>query len=167
MSQFPRREFVTGRLITAGSQIEHGVLAFEGNRIAYAGAADGFAPANGNDDGGWVRSPEVPDGSVILPGLVDIHCHGGHGGDFPSGNAAQARTAVDFLHRSGTTTLLASLVTAAPADLLQAIGTLSQLVDAGVIAGIHLEGPFLSSARCGAQDPAWLLEPDLALEVGS
>ncbi|HBH58044.1 MAG TPA: N-acetylglucosamine-6-phosphate deacetylase, partial [Arthrobacter bacterium] len=58
-------------------------------------------------------------------------------------------TAVDFLHRSGTTTLLASLVTASREDLLRGMETLRLLADEGLIAGIHAEGPFLSHARCG------------------
>ncbi|HCC39048.1 MAG TPA: N-acetylglucosamine-6-phosphate deacetylase, partial [Arthrobacter bacterium] len=106
---------------------------------------------------------ELPPGSMILPGLVDLHCHGAVGGDFPSGDSEAARTAVDFLHRSGTTTLLASLVTASREDLLRGMETLRLLADEGLIAGIHAEGPFLSHARCGAQDPRFLREPDLHL----
>ena len=98
-----------------------------------------------------------------MPGLVDLHCHGAAGGDFPSGDSEAARTAVDFLHRSGTTTLLASLVTASREDLLRGMETLRLLADEGLIAGIHAEGPFLSHARCGAQDPRFLREPDLNL----
>ena len=79
---------------------------------------------------------------------------------FPSGDAAAARTAVDFLHRSGTTTLLASLVTASREDMLRGTATLRGLAEEGLIAGIHSEGPFLSHARCGAQDPRFLREPD-------
>lgn len=163
MSHVPHREFVTGRIVSDDQVVDDGVLAFEGSRIAYAGAASGFRPTTGNDDGGWSRAAQVPEGSMILPGLVDIHCHGAKGGDFPSGDESQARTAIDFLHRSGTTTLLASLVTASRPDLLKGIATLRRLADEDLIAGIHLEGPFLSSARCGAQNPDWLLEPDPAL----
>ncbi len=163
MSHVPHREFVTGRIVSNGQMIDDGALAFEGSRIAYAGAASGFRKLHGNDDGGWTGAARLPEGSMILPGLVDIHCHGANGGDFPSGDEAQARTAIDFLHRSGTTTLLASLVTASRQDLLKGIATLNRLTIEDLITGIHLEGPFLSSARCGAQNPDWLLEPDLDL----
>ena len=84
---------------------------------------------------------------MILPGLIDLHCHGAAGGDFPTATAEAARTAVEFLHRDGTTTLLASLVTAPRADLLRGLKTLRELADEGLIAGIHSEGPFLSHAR--------------------
>ncbi|MFP5313097.1 MAG: N-acetylglucosamine-6-phosphate deacetylase, partial [Actinomycetes bacterium] len=106
---------------------------------------------------------EVPAGSLILPGLVDLHCHGAAGGDFPGGDLQSARTAMEFLHRNGTTTLLASLVTASRQDLLRGADTLRRLADEGLVAGIHAEGPFLSHARCGAQDPQFLLDPDPAL----
>ncbi|UIK87756.2 N-acetylglucosamine-6-phosphate deacetylase [Arthrobacter polaris] len=105
----------------------------------------------------------LPAGQRLIPGLIDVHNHGGNGGDFPSGDEASARVAVDFLHRAGTTTLLASMVTASPEDLIKGIGIYANMTDEGLIAGIHLEGPFLSHARCGAQNPAFLLEPDMEL----
>lgn len=106
---------------------------------------------------------ELPAGSRILPGLVDLHCHGAAGGDFPSGNLAAARTAIDFIHRGGTTTLLASLVTASREEMLKGMRALRLLSDEGLIAGIHAEGPFLSHARCGAQNPRFLQNPDLEM----
>lgn len=163
MTHAPSREFITGRIVSGGAVIDDGALGFEDGRIIYAGAASDLRPAAGHDDGGWTRGPEVPEDSMILPGLVDIHCHGGNGGDFSSGEDQQARTAIDFLHRSGTTTLLASMVTASRPDLLKGTRTLRRLAEEKLVAGIHVEGPFLSHARCGAQNPDWLLEPDLPL----
>jgi len=100
---------------------------------------------------------------MILPGLVDLHCHGAARGDFSAGEAEASRTAATFLHGSGTTTLLASLVTAPPEELIRGMSTLSGLAKEGLVAGIHSEGPFLSEGRCGAQDPLWLRAPDLGL----
>lgn len=151
MSDKPQKEFVTGRIVTGGSVIDDGVLAFERDRIVYCGPAAGFDPGN---------AAAVPAGSMILPGLVDMHCHGANGGDFPSGNEQQARAAIGYLHRSGTTTLLASLVTASYPDLLRGVQTLRPLTSEGLLAGIHMEGPFLSRSRCGAQDPQWIRNPD-------
>lgn len=100
----------------------------------------------------------------MLPGLVDLHCHGGGGASFPdAADARTARTAVVEHRRHGTTSLVASLVTASADTLRERVATLADLADAGEIAGIHLEGPFLSAARCGAQDPALLLAPDTGL----
>ncbi|WP_334172343.1 N-acetylglucosamine-6-phosphate deacetylase [Sinomonas sp.] len=147
-----------GRIVSDGETLDDGLVAIEGDRIAYAGPAADFDAA----EFGGEELP-LPDGALLLPGLVDLHCHGAAGGDFPSGDEDSARRALDFLHRSGTTGLLASLVTAAPEDLLKAIRLFARLDAEGLVSGIHLEGPFLSSTRCGAQNPDFLLEPDLGL----
>jgi N-acetylglucosamine-6-phosphate deacetylase len=99
--------------------------------------------------------------SFLVPGFVDMHCHGGGGGSFPSGQADQARTAAAFHAHHGSTSVIASLVTAPHHELLEACTALAPLVSEGVLAGIHLEGPYLSSLRCGAQDPRWLRDPNL------
>lgn len=94
----------------------------------------------------------------IMPGFVDVHCHGGGGASFPDATSLEdVAVAADEHLNHGTTTLVASLVTAAVPVLEERAALLSQAVDAGVIAGIHYEGPFLSEARCGAQNPAFLV----------
>ncbi|MFJ4168601.1 N-acetylglucosamine-6-phosphate deacetylase [Paenarthrobacter sp. NPDC089714] len=158
----PSHQILVGTLVTDGTVVEDGLLAIEGDRIAYAGQASAFVPEDFPGFQSAIRHG-VPAGHYILPGLVDVHCHGGNGGDFPGGEESSARKALDFLHRSGTTTLLASMVTAPREDLLRGIELYVKLADEGLVAGIHLEGPFLSHARCGAQNPDYLLEPDLDL----
>jgi N-acetylglucosamine-6-phosphate deacetylase len=67
------------------------------------------------------------------------------------------------LHRKhGTTTLVASLVTAGPAELLRQVRELADDVPGGLIGGIHLEGPWLSTTRCGAHQPSLMRDPDPA-----
>ncbi|GAA0506594.1 N-acetylglucosamine-6-phosphate deacetylase [Saccharopolyspora thermophila] len=134
---------------------------------------------DGVQDRGWVRvsagkitevgSGEAPAGAAVdlggrwlVPGFVDIHCHGGGGGSFTSLDVEQARTAIRTHREHGTTTMLASLVSAPLPDLAKQISTLGDLVADGQLAGIHLEGPFLSAARCGAHDPAILRAPETA-----
>ncbi len=101
-------------------------------------------------------------GHWVLPGFVDLHVHGGGGTSFTEGTADDARRAAEFHRGHGSTTIVASLVTAPLADLETRAAMLAGLVGQGVIAGIHLEGPFLSTARCGAQDPRYMLAPDVA-----
>jgi N-acetylglucosamine-6-phosphate deacetylase len=149
---------LAGTVLTDGISMDNAVVAVADGRIAYVGPRAGLDVSLTD-----FEELDLPPGSIILPGLVDLHCHGAAGGDFPTGDNQAARTAVEFLHRSGTTTLLASLVTASRGDLLRGLETLRQLADEGLIAGIHSEGPFLSHARCGAQDPRFLREPDLRL----
>jgi N-acetylglucosamine-6-phosphate deacetylase len=101
-------------------------------------------------------------GPVILPGAVDLHCHGGGGTTFLDLDGEAAAAAARHHHRHGTTSLLASLVTLAPADLARGVEILADLADDGLVDGIHLEGPWLAESRCGAHDPTLLRDPDLA-----
>lgn len=102
------------------------------------------------------------DGGHVLPGFVDIHCHGGGGTSFTTTDPDEARRAAGFHLTHGSTTMLASLVTASFDTLAAQAGVLGRLAADGVLAGVHFEGPFLSAKRCGAQDPAYLRDPDPA-----
>ena len=104
---------------------------------------------------------DFPDG-VVVPGFVDMHVHGGGGFSYSTDDPGDVARGAEFHRVHGTTTTLASLVTAAPEVLLAQIQTLADAVRAGVVAGIHLEGPWLSSARCGAHDVTQLRDPDPA-----
>ncbi|WP_115789325.1 N-acetylglucosamine-6-phosphate deacetylase [Arthrobacter silvisoli] len=156
------RHLISGTIVSDGVVIEDGLVAVDGDRIAFAGPRGDFDEHAFDGFAGLPHAP-LPADRFLLPGFVDVHCHGGNGGDFPGGDEESARKAIDFLHRSGTTTLLASMVTASREDLLRGIGLYVRLAEEGLLAGIHLEGPFLSHARCGAQNPDYLLKPDLGL----
>jgi N-acetylglucosamine-6-phosphate deacetylase len=99
---------------------------------------------------------------TVVPGFVDTHVHGGGGTNFSAATASDTATAVAFHRTHGTTTLVASLVTAAPDDLLHQITGLAGHVRDGLIDGIHLEGPWLSTVRCGAHQPALMRDPEPA-----
>ena len=85
---------------------------------------------------------------------------GGGGGAFPEATVAASKAAVELHRRHGTTTMIASLVTAYPDELLRQVEVLAEQDQEGLVAGIHLEGPWLSGRRCGAHDPAALRDPD-------
>jgi N-acetylglucosamine-6-phosphate deacetylase len=108
--------------------------------------------------------PSPPDrnlGAVtVVPGFVDTHVHGGGGTSFSSASHSDTSAVVALHRRYGTTTLVASLVTAEPAELLRQVRGLADDVRAGLIAGIHLEGPWLSTIRCGAHEPSLMRDPD-------
>jgi len=104
-------------------------------------------------------------GSWLLPGFIDLHVHGGGGHDVTS-SPADLAAAVAFHRRHGTTRTLVSLVAAPVDELERQLGWVADLVaegaDPGVL-GAHLEGPFLSQLRCGAQPAEHLLLPDLSV----
>ena len=148
------RTVLRGRAVTETEVLEDAVVVVDGPELAYAGPAAGYAPAPADE------TVDLAPDQVLVPGLVDLHCHGGYGVDFSGADAAEARRGIDAIHAAGTTTLLASVVTSPPETLHRQLEMLAGLAGEGLIAGMHLEGPFLSEARCGAQDPRWLLAPD-------
>ena len=99
---------------------------------------------------------------VLIPGFVDIHCHGGGGKYFSALTPGEIHSVIETHRGHGTTTLFASLVTEPIETLKTHIQRLKPFVETGQISGIHLEGPYLSHAKCGAHDPQLLLNPDLA-----
>lgn len=91
----------------------------------------------------------------VIPGLIDTHVHGGGGAQCNTGDTDEVAAVAAFHAAHGTTSLLATTVSADVDELersLRAIG------EAGVL-GAHLEGPFLSPRRPGAMDPEWFLDP--------
>ncbi|GAA3841804.1 N-acetylglucosamine-6-phosphate deacetylase [Sphaerisporangium flaviroseum] len=127
--------------------VHEGWITIEDGRFTHIG--QGQAPRDGHSLGG----------RYVVPGFVDIHTHGGAGGSFPSGDQEEARRVAAFHAGHGTTTIMASLVTASLADIARATALLADLCDDGLLAGIHFEGPYIARARCGAHDPALLRDP--------
>ena len=104
---------------------------------------------------------QIIDGTLI-PGFVDIHCHGGGGKYFSALSDGEIHSVIQTHRGHGTTSLLASLVSEPIETLKEQIIRLKPFYERGQILGIHLEGPYLSHARCGAHDPQLLVTPDLA-----
>lgn len=136
-------------VVTGSELLRPGWIEVSGAAVAGVGA--GTPP----------RTPQRELGAVtVVPGFVDTHTHGGGGANFTTASRAATATAVDLHRRHGTTTLVASLVTADPDELLRQVIGLGDDVRAEVIDGIHLEGPWLSTKRCGAHQPSLMRDPD-------
>ena len=98
--------------------------------------------------------------ALLVPGLVDLQVNGALGVAFDAPDAVERRRAVDWHVRAGTTSLLATLISAPLDALAAALERLAADSDAGgPVLGIHLEGPFLAPEKCGAHDPRSLIEP--------
>ena len=142
-----------GRLVLEDTVVEDGIIEFDGATITRVCPVSEY-------------EGEVPEASdaTYLPGLVDVHCHGGGGESFPNAETAEAALVAVLEHRRhGTTSLVASCVTASAEVLRARAKTLAELAKADELAGIHFEGPFVSHERCGAQDPTYIVDPDADL----
>lgn len=142
--------------------------------MAVVVAAQRAIDADGTRAGVWLRiqgdsiveigDGAAPEGSVpvevVLPGFVDLHCHGGGGASFTSADPTQIALAAATHRAHGTTTMHASLVSAPYDDLRRQIRALIPFVDDGTLHGIHLEGPWICKDYCGAHDPSALRPPD-------
>lgn len=137
-----------GHVIQPGRPPSAGWIRVSGGRLDEIGA--GAPPA-----------PAAHAAAYVLPGFIDMHVHGGGGASFTEGTPDDARQAAAFHRAHGTTRIIASLVTAPLEELGRRARMLASLADEGVIDGIHLEGPFLSAARCGAQNPRYLTAPSV------
>ena len=153
---------------TGHRSLEPGWVAVVDGSVAAVGA--------GSPDAAWAAAEHVDLGGLtVVPGFVDLHCHGGGGAAFGAGVDAETvvrdARVVAATHRAhGTTTLVASLVTAPLEQLHASVLALAPLVEGGELAGVHLEGPWLSPLHRGAHAPALLREPlldDVDLLLGA
>lgn len=96
-------------------------------------------------------------GRRIIPGFIDLHCHGGGGRSF-DGTRDDIKAALAVHRAQGTTRSVLSLVSAPIEDLVNSLRIIAALDDPLVL-GAHLEGPFLAPTRRGAHDAAALVAP--------
>lgn len=144
----------SAELITGGSRTNDAWVRFDGNQVAAVGQG-----------GDWRRDlpprAAVTDarGLLLVPGFIDIHCHGGGGSSVEEG--ADAIRQVLRTHRAhGTTRTMLSLVSAPLHELSRTIRQMTAVAEEDpAVLGLHLEGPFLDHDFRGAHDPGSLIAP--------
>jgi len=152
-----------GKAITPQREIQDAVVLVEGARIVAVGPRDEVAvPANAN-------RVDVS-GMTLVPGFVDVHVHGAGGHDVMEATPKALSTIATTLARGGTTSFLATTVTAEPRGLCNSaegiaryIASQSQQIEltrpCAEILGIHFEGPFISQTRRGVHPAHWIAAP--------
>jgi N-acetylglucosamine-6-phosphate deacetylase len=151
-----------GKAITPkGEILGAGILIRDGEIESIGSRADLSLPSG---------APEIrAEDSIAIPGFIDVHIHGAGGRDVMEGNADALRTVTAKLAQFGTTSLLATTVTADADDTCRAVEGISSYISTqhetsrshAEILGIHFEGPFLSKERRGVH-PAEFLQPPSA-----
>ena len=114
--------------------------------------------------GGCTEPTIDASGLYVIPGLVDIHIHGAVGCDFSDGDAKGLSKIAEYLHSCGVTSFCPTSMTLPEEQLLKAFATINNVTDDNKhahIAGIHMEGPFLSPEKKGAQKEIYLKNPDI------
>lgn len=153
----PARLLTGGRVVTPDGVLTNAWVHVSAGTIASVDAHQPAVDAPVHDlEGAW-----------LLPGLIDLHMHGG-GGHSVADSREAMQGAVAFHRRHGTTSTLVSLMTAPVDALCEQLGWAAELVrrgpaPGGHVLGSHLEGPFLSPRRSGAQNPAHMIAPDQAV----
>ncbi|MGB8020844.1 MAG: N-acetylglucosamine-6-phosphate deacetylase [Candidatus Nanopelagicales bacterium] len=136
-------------LVTPAAIIPEGWVEVEGAQIVDLGPGAPPREADTHLDGGY-----------LMPGFIDIHSHGGGGATAVGAEPEAVARFAEAHRRHGTTTIVASLVSAPVDSLAHDVAALAELAEEGIIAGTHLEGPWLAMAFKGAHDPATLRDPD-------
>ncbi len=144
-------------LILPDRVIPDGLLAYDAGRITDVwDLADPAAPP-------VPAEAEVVERGYLAPGYLDIHVHGGGGGDFMDADP-EAVVAITTIHaRHGTVGLLATTLTAPEEQIIRAIRTVRQAPRKGArVLGYHIEGPYINLAHKGAQNPEYVRPASIA-----
>ena len=150
---------IIGDIVTPDGVLAGGALTLDDGTIAEVNLTRTASPRSGD-----INAP----GFLVLPGFADVHVHGGGGADFMHGTADAVRQVARTHARFGTTSLLATTLTASREATDTAIQAVRMVMEAepgqdeARIAGIHLEGPYICTAKRGAQPGEFVRPPDAA-----
>jgi N-acetylglucosamine-6-phosphate deacetylase len=143
-----------------GDLVKNGYVLIHNEKIEYAGDRH---PLQKEED---VKTWELPAGFVMIPGMIDVHIHGAAGADVMDGSTDALRTIASALPAEGTTSFLATTMTDKAVHIEKALEQTASYIKrqkrgAAEIIGIHLEGPFLSRKRTGAQPIEFIQYPSV------
>lgn len=155
------------RIVSPEAVLENATLvADEGRLVALGPAEQVTVPANAGIVDGR--------GRTVLPGFLDVHIHGGGGADTMDATPDALRAICRTHAAHGTTGLLATTMTQSRDAITRALANARAARDAGPdfcpdgaqVLGIHLEGPYISPERPGAQPKEWVRDYDAAEFAG-
>ncbi|QGQ98565.1 N-acetylglucosamine-6-phosphate deacetylase [Paenibacillus psychroresistens] len=149
-----------GRIVVQdGSIIENGALLVNDGKMAWVGTEAELKQFTDVD--------KIIDaqGSWVLPGFIDVHVHGGFGADFMDATRESLETITGFHSKNGTTAMLATTMTAPHEGISAVLSVVDDYMQGNMpyaqLLGVHLEGPFISPKFPGAQNPAFIVLPQI------
>jgi N-acetylglucosamine-6-phosphate deacetylase len=147
----PHPQLLTGALVLTERGLQHGL-----GLLINEGRIEGILPEASAPPADATRRV-LPAGSILAPGFIDVQVNGGGGVLFNEHPTADAARAIAAAHRRfGTTSVLPTIITDRPEVMRAGFAAVREAMaqpDGGV-AGLHLEGPFISLRRPGVHDPA-------------
>jgi N-acetylglucosamine-6-phosphate deacetylase len=159
------KAILAGTIYTPTEEIGNGVILIDGHRISRVGSR---------------QEIKIPPGAavidnqdrIVVPGFIDMHIHGAAGHDLMEGTPEAVLAVAGYLARHGTTSYLATTVTASLDRTLHAARGLSEIIRASQSShgasdriagaqalGIHIEGPFLNIKKRGAHPASQIQKP--------
>ncbi|MBO4410938.1 MAG: N-acetylglucosamine-6-phosphate deacetylase [Lachnospiraceae bacterium] len=161
-----RKRFENGRIFTTAGTFVPGGFSVENHVFTEVHC---YAPGEREQVcNGISGDAEDLQGACVIPGLIDLHVHGALGADATDGDPEGIRRMAKHLFDCGVTAFLPTTVTAPIPVLKQAIRAINEVKSAETpegeqarILGVHLEGPYFSKEKKGAQNPEYLKAPDL------
>ena len=149
-------QIYNGTILTPEGWIKSGSVIIEDERISEVTRSSRTIP----------QADKTVDarGMYILPGGIELHCHGGGGSDFMEATPEAFRTAARTHLRHGTTAIFPTLSSAPKSMMEAACATCDELMKEPdtTIMGLHLEGPYFNPRKAGAQMPESIRTPDPA-----
>ena len=143
------------KIVTNKKVIENGYLEIENKKIVKVSQVP-YVEENKNQ--------EVIDlkGNILMPGFIDLHIHGSAGYDFMTADEEQLKIIAESLLDEGTTSFLATTLTADLNSLLKVCKTVAKAKKAiPSLLGIHLEGPYIALKYKGAQNEKFITDPNI------
>ncbi|MEK5389449.1 N-acetylglucosamine-6-phosphate deacetylase [Margalitia sp. FSL K6-0131] len=148
---------INAKIFTGETEIANGYIRFQ-DKIIETGSMDGFQEQSDEE----VINAK---GKIIIPGMIDVHIHGGYGVDVMDADPEKLAFLSDKLLDEGVTSFFATTITQDYPAIEKALRAVKAAKESGntIIEGVHLEGPFISEKRAGAQPLEFIKAPDIDL----